>query len=124
MESLSGISIGEFLKNLPTIGAALRAGAIANPFEPVGSRGRPAPWPGSEGPGIHYFVTLRDLGIPLPGVAELRADSLEAFERVLAQVRLVESEPDPRRVRGPRLARPHQHRAARCGGVHDRSGVQ
>jgi len=27
----------------------------------VGSRGRPAPWPGSEGPGVHYFVTLGDL---------------------------------------------------------------
>lgn len=27
----------------------------------VGSRARPAPWPGSEGPGLHYFVTLRDL---------------------------------------------------------------
>ena len=27
----------------------------------VGSRGRPAPWPGSEGPGLHTFVTLRDL---------------------------------------------------------------
>jgi NADPH-dependent 2,4-dienoyl-CoA reductase/sulfur reductase-like enzyme len=27
----------------------------------VGSRARPAPWPGSEGPGVHYFVTLRDL---------------------------------------------------------------
>jgi NADPH-dependent 2,4-dienoyl-CoA reductase/sulfur reductase-like enzyme len=27
----------------------------------VGSRGRPAPWRGSEGPGVHYFVTLRDL---------------------------------------------------------------
>lgn len=27
----------------------------------VGSRGRPAPWPGSDGPGLHYFVTLRDL---------------------------------------------------------------
>ncbi len=27
----------------------------------TGSRGRPAPWPGSEGPGLHYFVTLRDL---------------------------------------------------------------
>jgi len=27
----------------------------------VGSRGRPAPWPGAEGPGLHYFVTLRDL---------------------------------------------------------------
>ncbi len=27
----------------------------------VGSKGRPAPWPGSEGPGVHYFVTLRDL---------------------------------------------------------------
>ncbi len=27
----------------------------------VGSRARPAPWPGSEGPGIHAFVTLRDL---------------------------------------------------------------
>lgn len=27
----------------------------------VGSRPRPAPWPGSEGPGLHYFVTLRDL---------------------------------------------------------------
>jgi NADPH-dependent 2,4-dienoyl-CoA reductase/sulfur reductase-like enzyme len=27
----------------------------------VGSRGRPAPWPGSEGPGVHYFVTLSDL---------------------------------------------------------------
>jgi NADPH-dependent 2,4-dienoyl-CoA reductase/sulfur reductase-like enzyme len=27
----------------------------------VGSRGRTAPWPGSEGPGLHYFVTLRDL---------------------------------------------------------------
>jgi len=28
----------------------------------VGSRGRPAPWPGAEGPGLHYFVTLGDLG--------------------------------------------------------------
>src|SRR5215510_4531181 len=27
----------------------------------VGSRARPAPWPGSAGPGLHYFVTLRDL---------------------------------------------------------------
>lgn len=27
----------------------------------VGSRGRPAPWPGSEGAGLHYFVTLGDL---------------------------------------------------------------
>ncbi len=27
----------------------------------VGSRGRPAPWPGAEGPGLHYFVTLQDL---------------------------------------------------------------
>lgn len=27
----------------------------------VGSRGRPAPWAGAEGPGLHYFVTLRDL---------------------------------------------------------------
>jgi NADPH-dependent 2,4-dienoyl-CoA reductase/sulfur reductase-like enzyme len=27
----------------------------------VGSKGRPAPWPGGEGPGVHYFVTLRDL---------------------------------------------------------------
>jgi len=27
----------------------------------VGSRGRPAPWPGAEGPGLHYFVTLGDL---------------------------------------------------------------
>jgi NADPH-dependent 2,4-dienoyl-CoA reductase/sulfur reductase-like enzyme len=27
----------------------------------VGSRGRPAPWPGAEGEGLHYFVTLRDL---------------------------------------------------------------
>lgn len=27
----------------------------------VGSKGRPAPWPGSQGPGLHYFVTLRDL---------------------------------------------------------------
>jgi NADPH-dependent 2,4-dienoyl-CoA reductase/sulfur reductase-like enzyme len=27
----------------------------------AGSRARPAPWPGSEGPGLHYFVTLRDL---------------------------------------------------------------
>jgi len=27
----------------------------------VGSKGRPAPWPGSEGPGLHYFVNLRDL---------------------------------------------------------------
>ena len=27
----------------------------------VGSRGRAAPWPGSEGPGVHYFVTLGDL---------------------------------------------------------------
>jgi NADPH-dependent 2,4-dienoyl-CoA reductase/sulfur reductase-like enzyme len=27
----------------------------------AGSRARPAPWPGSEGPGVHYFVTLRDL---------------------------------------------------------------
>jgi NADPH-dependent 2,4-dienoyl-CoA reductase/sulfur reductase-like enzyme len=27
----------------------------------VGSRARPAPWPGSEGPGLHYFVRLPDL---------------------------------------------------------------
>ncbi len=27
----------------------------------VGSRARPAPWPGASGPGLHYFVTLRDL---------------------------------------------------------------
>jgi NADPH-dependent 2,4-dienoyl-CoA reductase/sulfur reductase-like enzyme len=27
----------------------------------VGSRARPAPWPGAPGPGLHYFVTLRDL---------------------------------------------------------------
>ena len=27
----------------------------------VGSLARPAPWPGAEGPGLHYFVTLRDL---------------------------------------------------------------
>jgi len=27
----------------------------------VGSKGRPAPWPGSPGPGLHYFVTLGDL---------------------------------------------------------------
>ena len=27
----------------------------------VGSRARPAPWPGADGPGLHYFVSLRDL---------------------------------------------------------------
>jgi NADPH-dependent 2,4-dienoyl-CoA reductase/sulfur reductase-like enzyme len=27
----------------------------------VGSKARPAPWPGALGPGLHYFVTLRDL---------------------------------------------------------------
>ena len=27
----------------------------------VGSRARPAPWPEASGPGLHYFVTLRDL---------------------------------------------------------------
>jgi len=27
----------------------------------VGSKGRRAPWPGADGPGLHYFVTLRDL---------------------------------------------------------------
>jgi NADPH-dependent 2,4-dienoyl-CoA reductase/sulfur reductase-like enzyme len=27
----------------------------------VGSRARPAPWPGAAGPGLHYFVTLGDL---------------------------------------------------------------
>jgi NADPH-dependent 2,4-dienoyl-CoA reductase/sulfur reductase-like enzyme len=27
----------------------------------VGSKARPAAWPGAEGPGVHYFVTLRDL---------------------------------------------------------------
>ena len=27
----------------------------------VGSQARPAPWPGAQGPGLHYFVTLRDL---------------------------------------------------------------
>ena len=27
----------------------------------AGSRARPAPWPGSEGPGLHAFVTLRDM---------------------------------------------------------------
>lgn len=26
-----------------------------------GSKGRRAPWPGSDGPGLHYFVTLQDL---------------------------------------------------------------
>ena len=25
----------------------------------VGSKGRPAPWPGAAGPGVHYFVTDR-----------------------------------------------------------------
>jgi NADPH-dependent 2,4-dienoyl-CoA reductase/sulfur reductase-like enzyme len=27
----------------------------------VGSKARPAPWPGGQGPGVHAFVTLRDL---------------------------------------------------------------
>ena len=27
----------------------------------VGSKPRPAPWPGADGPGVHYFVTLDDL---------------------------------------------------------------
>jgi NADPH-dependent 2,4-dienoyl-CoA reductase/sulfur reductase-like enzyme len=27
----------------------------------VGSRARPAPWPGADGPGLHYFVTIGDL---------------------------------------------------------------
>jgi NADPH-dependent 2,4-dienoyl-CoA reductase/sulfur reductase-like enzyme len=27
----------------------------------VGSRARPAPWPGAQGPGVHHFVTLSDL---------------------------------------------------------------
>jgi NADPH-dependent 2,4-dienoyl-CoA reductase/sulfur reductase-like enzyme len=27
----------------------------------VGSKARPAPWPGADGPGVHTFVTLRDL---------------------------------------------------------------
>jgi NADPH-dependent 2,4-dienoyl-CoA reductase/sulfur reductase-like enzyme len=27
----------------------------------AGSKGRPAPWPGAEGDGVHYFVTLGDL---------------------------------------------------------------
>ncbi len=27
----------------------------------VGSKARPAPWPGAQGPGLHSFVTLRDL---------------------------------------------------------------
>jgi NADPH-dependent 2,4-dienoyl-CoA reductase/sulfur reductase-like enzyme len=27
----------------------------------VGSQGRPAPWPGAQGPGLHHFVTLGDL---------------------------------------------------------------
>lgn len=27
----------------------------------VGSKARPAPWPGADGPGVHAFVTLRDL---------------------------------------------------------------
>ena len=27
----------------------------------VGSKGRPAPWPGAAGRGVHYFVSLRDL---------------------------------------------------------------
>ncbi len=27
----------------------------------AGSKARAAPWPGAEGPGLHYFVTLRDL---------------------------------------------------------------
>ena len=27
----------------------------------VGSKGRSAPWPGASGPGVHYFVNLRDL---------------------------------------------------------------
>jgi len=28
----------------------------------AGSKGREAPWPGAKGPGVHYFVTLQDLG--------------------------------------------------------------
>ena len=40
----------------------------------VGSKGRPAPWPGSEGPGLHYFVTLRDLeGLDLEAKPGMRA---------------------------------------------------
>jgi NADPH-dependent 2,4-dienoyl-CoA reductase/sulfur reductase-like enzyme len=40
----------------------------------VGSKARPAPWPGSEGPGLHYFVTLRDLeGLDREANAGMRA---------------------------------------------------
>jgi len=40
----------------------------------VGSKGRPAPWAGSEGPGLHYFVTLRDLeGLDRGAKAGMRA---------------------------------------------------
>ena len=38
-----------------------RLGYDALLFLAVGSRARPAPWPGSEGPGMHAFVTLQDL---------------------------------------------------------------
>jgi len=40
----------------------------------VGSRARPAPWPGSEGPGVHYFVRLSDLeGLDRDARAGMRA---------------------------------------------------
>jgi NADPH-dependent 2,4-dienoyl-CoA reductase/sulfur reductase-like enzyme len=40
----------------------------------VGSRGRPAPWPGAEGPGVHCFVTLGDLeGLDREARAGMRA---------------------------------------------------
>lgn len=35
----------------------------------VGSEARPAPWPGSEGPGLHAFVTLQDMNA-LDGAAK------------------------------------------------------
>jgi NADPH-dependent 2,4-dienoyl-CoA reductase/sulfur reductase-like enzyme len=40
----------------------------------VGSRARPAPWAGSDGPGLHYFVTLQDLeGLDREARAGMRA---------------------------------------------------
>jgi NADPH-dependent 2,4-dienoyl-CoA reductase/sulfur reductase-like enzyme len=40
----------------------------------LGSKGRAAPWPGAEGAGVHYFVTLRDLeGLDRQARAGMRA---------------------------------------------------
>ena len=58
--------VRERMAGLDTQGKSLRSdGAGTLGYDrlllAVGSRARPAPWPGAAGSGLHYFVTLRDL---------------------------------------------------------------